>query len=66
VPPGEYQLVCWHPNWHIARREREVENTLVNRIVFAPPAEIEHKVLVEPKADREVNFTLSPFTFRAR
>src|SRR5262249_20873702 len=24
VPPGEYELVCWHPNWHPGTHERDI------------------------------------------
>src|SRR5207249_11538920 len=34
VPAGRYRLVCWMPNWNIARQERDPESGLVVRIVF--------------------------------
>lgn len=63
VPPGSYQVVCWMPNWHIVRKERDPENGLVNRLLFAPPVEVEEKVTIEPGESREVSFRLSAALF---
>lgn len=39
VPAGTYEAVCWLPSWVIARKDREPESGMVNRLVFAPPLE---------------------------
>jgi hypothetical protein len=39
VPPGRYEAVCWHPNWHRTGHDRDPETGLVIRQHFAPPAE---------------------------
>src|SRR5437868_1206868 len=39
VPPGDYELVVWHPNWRVERRERDPENGAVVRAYFRPPVE---------------------------
>ena len=40
VPPGEYQLVCWLPDWHEESRELDAETALICRLTFRPPVEI--------------------------
>ncbi|GIW79113.1 MAG: hypothetical protein KatS3mg105_0920 [Gemmatales bacterium] len=39
VPPGDYEIVCWLPNWHITRRARSPESGQIIRTTFAPPVE---------------------------
>ena len=46
VPDGKYELVCWLPNWHVARRERDPESTLTARLFFGPPVELVRRVTV--------------------
>jgi len=46
VPEGVYELVCWLPNWHVARRERDPESTLTARLFFRPPVELVRRVTV--------------------
>ncbi|CAN5567250.1 hypothetical protein BH10PLA2_BH10PLA2_32890 [soil metagenome] len=47
IPSGTYQLVAWHPNWQVARQERDPESGLVNRISFAPPLTIETEIALK-------------------
>lgn len=58
VPPGRYQLACWHPNWQVLRRDRDPETGLISRITFAPPLEQSAKVEVTPGRSTRVDFTL--------
>jgi hypothetical protein len=37
VPPGRYELVCWMPSWHEARRELDAETAGINRLEFREP-----------------------------
>lgn len=37
VPPGEWELVVWHPSWTVRRQERDPESTLVVRQFFTAP-----------------------------
>jgi len=39
VPEGNYEIVCWLPNWHVERFERDPELLYVSRIFYAPPVE---------------------------
>jgi hypothetical protein len=63
VPPGTYQIVCWMPSWHIVRKERDPENSLVNRVVFALPLEVEQPASVEGERRSEVTFRVSSDLF---
>jgi hypothetical protein len=60
VPPGEYDVVCWMPNWHEAGHERDGDTCLVCRLTFRPPVEVVVKQLALGKREtRTVRFTLS-------
>jgi hypothetical protein len=63
VPPGRYQLVCWLPNWHIDRHDRDPESSLVTRIYFAPPVEVVRRLTVKPREKHTVNFRLESNAF---
>jgi len=47
VPPGEYELVVWHPNWRVERLERDPESGAVVRAYFRPPVERALRVTVK-------------------
>jgi hypothetical protein len=66
VPPGQYELVCWLPNWHVERQERDPESSLPARLYFAPPAEVVKAVTVKPKGREIVDITLDMQTFHTR
>lgn len=63
VPAGTYQVVCWLPNWHIARQERDPESSQIGRVMFAKPIELEQTVTLSAGSDSEVSFTLSASVF---
>jgi hypothetical protein len=58
VPPGRYELVCWLPDWHIARHERDPESSLVTRMFFATPVEIIKPLIMKARGKQTVNFML--------
>jgi hypothetical protein len=66
VPPGNYEVVCWLPNWAEERREREPETGVVCRLYFRPPAERARRVLLRPGSREEVNHSLSADDFDRR
>jgi hypothetical protein len=37
VPPGEYEIACWLPNWRESRRIHDQDTGLVTRLYFQPP-----------------------------
>jgi hypothetical protein len=49
VPAGEYELVCWHPNWKIVGHDRNPETGLICRFHYAEPLERKGKVTVSAK-----------------
>jgi hypothetical protein len=63
VPPGRYDFVCWMPNWKEARHERDPETGLVNRLFFAPPAELVEHVNLESRESKNVHFIVSEAAF---
>jgi hypothetical protein len=64
VPPGRYQLVCWMPNWHEARQERDPESGLVTRVAFQPPMEQQCQVVVDPCAAVTADFVVQAELFK--
>lgn len=49
VPPGDYKLVCWLPDWHEAARELDAETALICRLTFRPPIELAQQVTLAPR-----------------
>jgi hypothetical protein len=47
VPPGDYELVCWMPNWHEAGRDLDPESGCVIRLRYRPPVEVSQPVGIE-------------------
>ncbi len=37
VPAGTYEVVAWHPNWHVSAMERNPDSMRVQQVRFAPP-----------------------------
>lgn len=58
VPAGRYDLVAWHPNWNIARTERNPESGAPSRLIFAPPLEASRPVAVTRGQTTLANLTL--------
>ena len=59
VPPGDYEVVCWLPNWHEERHERDPESCLIIRMEFQKAAELIQKVTIRNNAVRELSFNIS-------
>jgi hypothetical protein len=58
VPPGEYDLVAWLPNWVVERTERNPETAQPSRLIYAPPLESTHPVSVTGRRTVLANLTL--------
>ena len=58
VPAGPYDLVAWHPNWVVARTERNPESGLPSRLHYAPPLESSRPVGVSAGRTTLANLTL--------
>ncbi len=54
VPAGNYQLVCWRPNWRIERQERDPETLLRVRLLFQAALETSVPVVVRPSEPTDV------------
>ncbi|HBI45025.1 MAG TPA: hypothetical protein DDY78_19535 [Planctomycetales bacterium] len=65
APPGDYELVCWMPDWREAEHEIDADTRLVVRMKFRPPLQIVRRVHIEPGATATVDFTLSMEQFNA-
>jgi hypothetical protein len=63
VPPGRYEVVCWHPSWVEKGHDRDPETSLVNRIFFQQPVERQQQVELAPRRSAAVEFTLSTVDF---
>ncbi|QEL17195.1 carboxypeptidase-like regulatory domain-containing protein [Limnoglobus roseus] len=63
VPAGEYELVCWHPNWHILGTERDPETAMVVRQKYGPAVEKIARVRVTVQGTVAINFTLASVDF---
>jgi hypothetical protein len=59
VPPGEYELVCWLPDWRVRERELDADTARVCRVTFHPPRERVRKVRVGPGQQVTATFGLS-------
>jgi len=62
VPPGNYEVVCWLPNWHVVRKEIDPETAIISRWAWAAPKEQTRRVEVTRIVD--VTFTWSAAMFR--
>ena len=63
VPPGEYELVCWLPNWHEQARELDGDSFQITRLRFQPAVEEVRKVSVVSGKVTQTGFTLSAAKF---
>ena len=64
VPPGQYEVVCWMPNWQEARHERDPESGLITRLFFRPPVTLVQKVELGKQESKEVRFSPSMRDFQ--
>ncbi len=64
VPPGNYELVCWMPNWLEDRHERDPETGLVFRHFFREPVKVTRQVRVGKGESPMVEFEVSAGLFR--
>jgi hypothetical protein len=58
VPAGNYQLVCWHPDWREAGRELDADTGLVWRVTYRPPLCQVRNLAVAPGQTTEASFNL--------
>ncbi len=63
VPPGRYEVVCWHPSWIEQRHDRDPETSLVTRIFFRLAEERTRSVELAPRGTAMAELTLSSSDF---
>jgi hypothetical protein len=59
VPPGDYDLVCWLPNWLEGEHELDADTGLIYRLQFRPPVQVVQPVRLGPGAMSTASFTIS-------
>jgi hypothetical protein len=61
APPGDYELVCWMPDWREAEHEHEIDadTRLLVRMTFRPPLQIVQRVHIKSGAVTTADFTAS-------
>ncbi len=64
VPAGEYEVVCWKPNWHIARIDRDPELAVKTRLEFGPAVEKTLRVRVTAGGEVRAEFSLETKDFQ--
>jgi hypothetical protein len=64
VPPGRYEVVCWHPSWLEQGHDRDPETSLVFRLRFCPPVERERRVELGPRGEAVAELSLSAADFK--
>lgn len=61
VPPGEYQLVAWLPNWQLQRHERDPETGGVARYIYRPPLQVARPIVVRDQGSVSIeDLTINP------
>jgi hypothetical protein len=63
VPPGDYEIGCWLPDWHEAAHERDGETALYNRLTFRPSVVKLRDVSVGHLASLTVDFSYGAADF---
>jgi len=63
VPPGQYEIACWLPNWRESGHDRDPETGRVTRLGFASPITAKRSVELGPRQTPQVRFVLSASDF---
>ncbi|HEV3237807.1 MAG TPA: hypothetical protein VGZ25_12510 [Gemmataceae bacterium] len=63
VPSGTYELVCWMPNWHEDRHDRDPETCCWTRLFFRPTVGLKQSTVVSPLQTTRVSFAISETEF---
>jgi hypothetical protein len=59
APPGDYDIVCWMPDWREAGHEIDADTRLITRMTFKRPLEVVQRIHIEAGQTATVDFTLS-------
>jgi hypothetical protein len=63
VPGGDYEVVCWLPDWREKERELDGDTWQITRLKFRPPVEEKQQVDVNARRSTEANFTMTAAQF---
>jgi hypothetical protein len=66
VPAGNYELVCWLPNWHEHSHDRDPETTRFSRWYFAAPLEMTQPVSVRSGVTCNIGYSVSAGAFATK
>lgn len=59
TPPGQYEIVCWLPNWKEVKHERDPDTALISRVHYGPGLEVRKMISVNAAATVGVDFAVS-------
>ena len=59
APPGDYDLVCWMPDWRKADDELDADTRLVVRWTYRPPLQTARRIHIQSGATTTADFTAS-------
>jgi hypothetical protein len=65
VPPGEYELVAWLPNWNVVSYDRDPETGFRSRVRFAAPVEVVKKIRIDRETPAEQVIEMRASAFEA-
>jgi hypothetical protein len=65
APVGDYDLVCWLPDWREANHEIDPDTRLVTRLTFRPPLQVVRRVHIDSGEATTEDFSLSEECFSA-
>jgi hypothetical protein len=66
VPDGDYELVCWMPNWKTDRFERDPEVQTIARLWFMPPMEKSATISVRQGQITDVHLEICDLDFEKK
>lgn len=58
VPPGSFEVVAWHPNWNVAKQERDPESGMTFRQTYGKPLETNTTVKLADRSVEKANLEL--------
>jgi hypothetical protein len=58
VPAGRYEIVAWHPDWHVSATERNPDSIRIQKVRFRPPLTSRTSVTVTTGQTASVELSL--------
>jgi hypothetical protein len=63
VPPGNFEVVCWLPNWHERKRDLDPETCIVLRLYYHAPVTKAEPIRLKPGGKAAIDFTFAEGDF---